>query len=130
MATALIAIILVVASLDYFSGWVRQRIIEGGPTVQRRSGLRTIARAVMVIVFIAAFIWSWRIARIDLIELVRGAPDGLRIAQSFTVPDMFDRPQQRTTLSRPLPVPCESGETGGGDANLTLTPPAPAGRRC
>ncbi|NLF64909.1 MAG: phosphonate ABC transporter, permease protein PhnE [Chloroflexi bacterium] len=123
MATALIAIILVVASLDYFSGWVRQRIIEGGPTVQRRSGLRTIARAVMVIVFIAAFIWSWRIARIDLIELVRGAPDGLRIAQSFTVPDMFDRPQQRTTLSRPLPVPCESGETGGGDANLTLTPP-------
>ena len=102
---------------------MRQRIIEGGPTVQRRSGLRTIARAVMVIVFIAAFIWSWRIARIDLIELVRGAPDGLRIAQSFTVPDMFDRPQQRTTLSRPLPVPCESGETGGGDANLTLTPP-------
>lgn len=123
MATALIAIILVVASLDYFSGWVRQRIIEGGPTVQRRSGLRTIARAVMVTVFIAAFIWSWRIAQIDLIELVRGAPDGLRIAQSFTVPDMFDRPQQRTTLSQPLPVPCESGETGGGDANLTLTPP-------
>jgi phosphonate transport system permease protein len=122
MATALIAIIFVVASLDYFSGWVRQRIIEGSPVVQRQTWQRSLARAVMALIFIAAFVWSWRIAQIELVELVRGAPDGLRIAQAFAVPDMFDRPQERTTLSQPLPVPCESGESGGGDANLTLTP--------
>lgn len=122
MATALIAIILVVASLDYFSGWVRQRIIEGSPVVQHRPWRKAITRAAMVIIFVAAFTWSWRIARIELIELVRGAPDGLRIARAFAVPDLFDRPQERTTLRQPLPVPCESGETGGGDANITLTP--------
>lgn len=123
MATALLAIILVVASLDYFSGWVRQRIIAGSPAERQRRWWQGFARAAAVLIFIAAFIWSWRVAQIEPVELVRGAPDGLRIAQAFTVPDLFDRPQERTMLSQPLPVPCASGATGGGDAAITLTPP-------
>lgn len=122
MATALIAIIIVVASLDYFSGWVRQRIIEGSPVVQVHPWRRVITRTAFAIIFVVAFIWSWQVAQIRPVELVRGASEGMRIARAFAVPDMFDRPQERTTYSQPLPVPCESGETGGGDPNLTLTP--------
>ncbi len=123
MATALIAIIIVVAGLDYFSGWVRQRIIEGSPVANAHPLRRAVVRTVLALLFIAAFIWSWQVAQIRPVELIRGASDGLRIARAFAVPDMFDRPQERTTYSQPLPVPCESGQPGGGDANLTLTPP-------
>jgi phosphonate transport system permease protein len=122
MATALIAIVLVVATLDYFSGWVRQRILEGSPIVEAGPWRKAITRTAFAAIFILAFIWSWNVAQISFTELVRGAPEGMRIAKSFAVPDLFDRPQERTTYRQPLPVPCESGETGGGDANLTLTP--------
>ncbi|MDT8305461.1 MAG: phosphonate ABC transporter, permease protein PhnE [Anaerolineae bacterium] len=122
MATALIAIVLVVASLDYFSGWVRQRIIEGAPVVEVPRWRKIVTRVGFTVIFVAAFMWSWNIAQISFVELIRGAPEGLRIARAFAVPDMFDRPQERTTYSQPLPVPCDSGDTGGGDSNLILTP--------
>jgi phosphonate transport system permease protein len=111
MATAIIAIVLVVAVLDYVSAWLRQRIIIGTPAGQKRSPARRyLATGTLVLGFAVAFIWSWRVSEIDLYAFVEGIPDGLRLARAFLVPNMFTRPTEERGVSTTLPVPCESGE--------------------
>jgi len=124
MATAIIAIVLVVAGLDYISSRVRQRIIEGTPAGQEAGPWRRrLTRAGIAIAFAFLFIWSWQTAEIEFQELVAGAPDGLRIARAFAVPDLFDRPEETFTVSAPLPVPCGSGEgQTAGDPRIELSP--------
>lgn len=130
MATAIIAIIIVVASLDFVSGWVRQRIIAGKPLLNTGiPQVNTAFRALVAVGFAGLFIWSWQVAEIDMGELVEGAPEGLRIARAFAVPDLFDTPEEELSIGQPLPVPCGSGEaevaTEGGrgaGASLELTP--------
>lgn len=123
MATAIIAIIIVVASLDYVSGWVRERIIAGQPLVKGIGpSMRKILRGAFAIGFVGLFIWSWNVAEIDLDELVDGSPAGLRIARAFAVPDVFDRPQETFSVSQPLPVPCGSGDDlPAGDERIELS---------
>ena len=100
MATAIIAIIIVVASLDYLSGWLRERIIQGKPILSTRNpALRAIARLALVVGFVVAFVWSWRIAEIEPVELIRGAPQGLALAREFAVPDLFTQPTTTQALS-------------------------------
>lgn len=126
MATAIIAIVIVVASLDYISGWVRERIIAGTPIVSLDHPVRrNVVRGSLVVGFVLLFAWSWNVAEIELEELVEGAPEGLRIARAFAVPDFFDRPMEEMSVSAPLPVPCGSGEEGmgeAGDARIELQP--------
>jgi len=123
MATAIIAIILVVAVLDYLSGWLRERILQGRPILPGKTpGVRAAARLLVVAGFIAIFAWSWRIARIDLTELVRGAPQGLALTREFAVPDLFTRPTTTRAISAPLPVPCGAAEaTPPADPGITLS---------
>jgi phosphonate transport system permease protein len=126
MATAIIAIVLVVAILDYVSGWLRQRVIAGTPAGQRAGPIRRAATtALVVIVFAAAFAWSWNVSRIDLIDFVEGAPTGFKLARAFLIPDMFTRPTEEHSVSATLPVPCSSGqpspaETSGPRVDLSL----------
>lgn len=130
MATAIIAIVIVVASLDYFSSWLRERIIAGTPVVETGNTLRRgVIRGAAIVAFILLFVWSWGVAEIELDELVKGYPNGLRIARAFAVPDMFDRPTEELSLTQPLPVPCGISEAAEGgvssveaDANMILTP--------
>lgn len=124
MATAIIAIVLVVASLDYVSGWVRERIIAGTPAGREAPAWRRgLLRGVLAIGFVALFVWSWQTAEVELAELVEGAPDGLRIARAFAVPDLFDRPEETFSISAPLPVPCGSGtDVPVGDPEIELSP--------
>ena len=123
MATAIIAIIIVVASLDFLSGWLRERIIKGQPILPTRNPvLRSAARLILVVGFLAAFVWSWRIAEIEPVELIRGAPQGLALAREFAVPDIFDRPTTTQAISAPLPVPCGAAEPQPpADANISLS---------
>lgn len=112
MATAIIAIVLVVAALDYASSWLRHRIIEGRPATQRRPAWqRTVLRTAGVALFVLVFAWSWRVARIDLVDLVRGAPEGFRLIRAFAVPALFETPTESISVSARLPVPCGAGET-------------------
>ncbi|HSM58062.1 MAG TPA: phosphonate ABC transporter, permease protein PhnE [Candidatus Sulfomarinibacteraceae bacterium] len=121
MATAIIAIVIVVATLDYVSGWVRERIIAGTPVVKQASPLRrNVVRIAIVGGFLVLFIWSWNVAEIELDELVDGAPAGLRIARAFAVPDFFDRPEEELVLSHPLPVPCGAAEAVTGEVHSDL----------
>ena len=123
MATAIIAIILVVAVLDYVSGWLRERIIEGRPIITATNPVaRTAIRFLIVAGFIGAFVWSWRVARVDLAELIDGAPQGLALAREFAVPELFTQPTDTISTSAPLPVPCGSAEpdTPAGE-DLTLS---------
>ncbi len=130
MATAIIAIVIVVAGLDFLSGWVRQRIIAGNPLINtRRPQLDTILRGAVGVALVALFIWSWRVAEVDLGDLVDGAPQGLRIAGAFAVPDLFDTPADEIFISAPLPVPCGISELAASEdsarsaaANLSLSP--------
>lgn len=129
MATAIIAIIIVVAGLDFISGWVRQRIIAGNPVINTKiPQLNRALRGLTVVGFIGLFIWSWYVAEIDMGELVEGAPAGLRIAGAFAVPDLFDTPSDEIFISEPLPVPCGSGDEAGDDtgrgaaASISLSP--------
>ncbi|HZD11018.1 MAG TPA: phosphonate ABC transporter, permease protein PhnE, partial [Candidatus Binatia bacterium] len=130
MATAIIAIVIVVASLDYFSGWLRERIITGTRVSESGSTLRrTLTRGVAVAAFVLLFVWSWGVAEIDLGELAAGASNGLRLARAFAVPDMFDRPEEEVSLTEPLPVPCGAAEVEGAElsneaveAGMSLTP--------
>jgi phosphonate transport system permease protein len=118
MATAIIAIVLVVATLDYVSGWVRQRIIAGTPASEPKPAWqRWTVRGAFTAVFVLVFAWSWNVAEIDFSELVRGAPDGLRLARAFAVPDVLDRPVAERSVGAALPAPCGSGPTS--EANVS-----------
>ncbi len=127
MATALIAIVLVVAILDYVSAQLRQRIIAGTPATRRAGPLRRkLTRLALVAGFALAFAWSWRVSRINLTEFVEGAQSGLELARAFLVPEMFSRPTAERTFSTTLPVPCGSAEPSpsvqsGPRVNLSLS---------
>jgi phosphonate transport system permease protein len=111
MATAIIAIIIVVAVLDYVSGWLRERIIQGKPIITAKNPVvRSLIRLLIVAGFVAAFVWSWRVARIEPVELIRGAPQGLALAREFAVPDLVTRPTEARAISAPLVVPCGAAE--------------------
>ena len=127
MATAIIAIVLVVAILDYVSAWLRERVIRGTPAGRRVSPARRVITQVLLIgVFVAAFIWSWNVSRISLIDFVRGAPEGLHMMRSFLIPEMFSRPTEEHSVTATLPVPCSSGqaavsEISGPRVDLSLS---------
>jgi succinate dehydrogenase hydrophobic anchor subunit len=127
MATAIIAIVLVVAILDYVSAWLRKRIIEGTPAGKRASPLRrTVTMVLLVIGFAVAFVWSWNVARVSFVDLVQGAPQGLKLMGDFLVPEMFTRPTEDQSVSATLPVPCGSGlaegaKVSGPRVNLSLS---------
>jgi phosphonate transport system permease protein len=126
MATAIIAIVLVIAILDYASGWLRARVIAGTPAGRRASPVRRYATTGLVLIgFIAAFAWSWNVSRINLVDLVQGAPTGLKLARSFLIPEMFTRPTQEHSVTATLPVPCSAGEpsspvSSGARVDLSL----------
>ena len=108
MATAILAIMLVVASLDYASSLLRKRIIEGAPAKPDRSpALRWGLRGLAVIAFIVTFIWSWQVAEVNFTDLATGLPSGMRLGKAFAVPDLFDRPTEAHSVRQPLPVPCD-----------------------
>ena len=123
MATAIIAIIIVVAVLDYVSGWLRERIIQGRPIISHRSPpVRALLRILIIAGFVATFAWSWRVAQIDLVELVRGAPQGLALAREFAIPDLVTQPTTTTAISAPIVVPCGAAEPGRpADPGITLS---------
>jgi phosphonate transport system permease protein len=123
MATAIIAIIIVVAVLDYLSGWLRERIIQGRPIISAKNPIiRSTIQLSLVLGFIAVFVWSWRVAQIELVELVRGAPQGLALAREFVVPDLFTSPTESVAVSAPLTVPCGAAEpTAPADPTITLS---------
>jgi len=111
MATAIIAIVLVVAILDYASGWLRERVIRGTPAGRRTSPVRRYAtRGLLLLGFVTVFAWSWSVSRINFADLVEGTPRGLAMLRDFLVPEMFTRPTEEQTISATLPVPCGSGE--------------------
>jgi phosphonate transport system permease protein len=110
MATAIIAIVIVVAILDYVSGWLRERVIRGTATPLPRTAAIAV-RVVSVIIFVAAFAWSWNVSQIDLFELVEGTPQGLRMLRAFVVPAAFERPTEEHAVSTALPVPCSVAES-------------------
>ena len=119
MATAIIAVVLVIATLDYVSAWLRERIIAGTPRHRTgqvgvdptlRRARRYLIRGVLAIAFAVAFVWSWHVSKINLVTFVQGIPDGLRLAQAFLVPEMFTRPTVENSVGATLPVPCGSGD--------------------
>ena len=123
MATAIIAIIIVVAVLDFASSWLRERIIQGKPIIGTKNpALRSLITGLIVIGFAAAFVWSWRVARIEPVELIRGAPQGVALAKEFATPELFTRPTATTAISAPLVVPCGATEPAApADPGITLS---------
>lgn len=127
MATSLIAIVLVVAILDYVSAWLRQRVLVGQVPGRRPARVwRYASRGLLLAGFLAAFVWSWNVSRINLIDLVQGAPAGMQMLRDFLVPDMFSRPTEEHRVAATLPVPCGSGEpspagVSGSRVNLSLS---------
>ena len=112
MATAILAIVLVVVTLDFISGILRKRIIEGNPSTKQVSPLRRVlVRGALIIGFIVAFAWSWNVAQVDIRAFVLGVPDGLRMAKAFAVPHILERPTEEFNVSQTLPVPCGAAET-------------------
>ncbi len=118
MATAILAIVLVVAILDYTSAWLRKRVIEGPPAGRRANPLRrTVTVGLLTVGFAAAFIWSWNVSQINFIDFVRGAPDGMKMLRDFAVPELFTRPTEELSVGATLPVPCGSGEGEAAQVN-------------
>jgi len=127
MATAIIAIVLVVALLDAVSAWLRERIIVGVPHRRRHNPIRRyVTVGLSVLIFLTAFVWSWRVAEISPLEFAQGIPDGMRLVRAFLVPKMFTRPTEEKSVGAVLPVPCGSGEAAvkevsGTRVNLSLS---------
>jgi len=116
MATAILAIMIVVTTLDYASSILRKRIIEGTPATHGSNPIMRLGKwAVFSLIFIITFAWSWNVAQVDFTDLVTGMPAGMKLAKAFAVPDFFDRPIVEHSVRQPLPVPCGVAEA----------PPAP-----
>ena len=127
MATAIIAIVLVIAILDYVSAWLRERVIEGTPASRRASPLRryrdhgpAAARLCGGLYLVLERVQD------QLCRPGRGRAEGLRLIRAFLVPEMFTRPTEELSVSATLPVPCGSGEAGaaqvsGPRVNLSLS---------
>jgi phosphonate transport system permease protein len=121
MATAIIAIVLVVAILDYVSGRLRERVIAGTPAGRGPGPLRRAVTVVLLVaLFVAAFAWSWNVSEIRPVELVRGARGGIRLLNAFLVPDLFTRPAEEQSVRAGLAVPC---------AVVDVLPPVESGAR-
>jgi len=111
MATAMIAIVLVVAVLDYVSAWLRERVIVGTPVSRKASPLRRgVVTGLVLALFAVAFAWSWGVAKIRLFDLVEGTPDGLRMLGDFAVPKLLTRPTAERAVGVTFPVPCGTGD--------------------
>ncbi len=124
MATAIIAIIIVVAVLDLLSSWLRERIIVGRPIIGTPNPLlRNAIRLLLIAGFAAVFAWSWNVAKIKPLELIKGAPQGLALAREFASPDIFYRPTESRAVSAPLTVPCDAvaGPADPAGPNITLS---------
>jgi phosphonate transport system permease protein len=112
MATAIIAVVLVVAILDFVSAFLRQRVLEGVPAGKQRGWIRRFAVPILIVGgFIALFIWSWGVAEIDIPYFIEETPTGLGMAADFLVPEAIERPTEAITVTAVLPVPCGSAET-------------------
>jgi len=112
MATAILAIMFVVTTLDYASSYIRKRIIEGSPAKSHQKPIVKWAKwGVAILLFVVTFAWSWNVAEVDFTELVTGLPAGMNIARAFAVPDFFERPTEEHSVRQPLPVPCGVAET-------------------
>ena len=60
----------------------------------------------LLVGFVVAFAWSWRVSEIDLLAFIEGTPAGLRLARAFLVPELFTRPTEEHAVGAVLPVPC------------------------
>ena len=111
MATAILAIMFVVTTLDYASSILRKRIIEGKPANPRQNPLVRWGKwAIVLLLFVITFSWSWNVAEVNFTDLVTGLPSGMKLMKAFAVPDLFDRPTEEHSLRQPLPVPCGVAE--------------------
>lgn len=110
MATSIIAIVLVIALLDYVSAALRERIIAGVSSRKQGKFRRYVVTPLLILGFVAMFIWSWNVAEIDVPEFIAGTSDGLRLARAFLVPELVTRPTEEHRVAAVLPVPCGSGE--------------------
>ncbi len=127
MATAILAIMLVVTLLDYASSIIRKRIIEGTPPKPDQKPYKRWAKwALAIALFAATFVWSWNVAEVDFSELITGMPAGMKLAKAFAVPDFFDRPTEAHSVRTALPVPCgvaEPEEPPASGPRVVLQPP-------
>ncbi|MGC8873809.1 MAG: phosphonate ABC transporter, permease protein PhnE [Chloroflexia bacterium] len=91
-----------------------------GEGLRRRAVPGLLALALLLL-----FLWSWKTAEVDLEKLFAKAPQGLRIARAFLVPELAVRPTETITVSAVLPVPCGAAEprsSASGGARVSLTP--------
>ncbi len=152
MATTILAIVLVVAVLDYISAALRQRIVMGLPAGRKaraqpfpahrppvplgntlRSALASLRRYGLPVLTASGLlllaVWSWNVAQVNLPKFFADAPGGLRILRDFVVPEVISRPTESISVTAVLPVPCGSAEPSSPPANgprLELFPPCGA----
>lgn len=151
MATTILAIVLVVAVLDYVSAALRQRIVVGVPAGRKvrgrpfphwapgplgntiRPALTSLRRYILPVLTVSGLIlltvWSWNVAQVNLPKFFADAPGGLRMLRDFVVPEVISRPTESITVTAVLPVPCGSAEPSSPPANgprLEISPPCGA----
>ncbi|RME69424.1 MAG: phosphonate ABC transporter, permease protein PhnE [Chloroflexi bacterium] len=66
--------------------------------------------ALLAVVIIAAYIYSFRVTELDLPRLVTDFPKAVPILQDFLTPDVLARGEQTESYVINYPVPCGSGQ--------------------
>jgi phosphonate transport system permease protein len=99
------------------------------PLARGRSPWASTRLLLLLLVFVVAHIYGWKITKIDLVELVTGLPNMQHILIGLVQPDLFERVVETARAEVPFGLGCadtspRSAEVSlnGGPATLAVSP--------
>ncbi len=97
-----------------------------GPVLAGRLALPSLRFAVLVLVLALVYGYAWKITKIDLVQLVTGAPQMRTIVSGLLTPDLIERVYDTTMYEAPLLVREQPAAQGIATGEAITVSPAQA----
>jgi phosphonate transport system permease protein len=93
-----------------------------GPVLAGRLALPSLRFALLVLVLAVVYGYAWKITKIDLVQLVTGAPQMRTIVMGLLTPDLIERVYDVTIYEAPLLVREQAAAQSTAGGAVTVTP--------